>query len=249
MTYKMIVSLALIINSMNYLEAQEVREKPENVYLNVSFVVVQPQAEFSRNVTNNGYGVDFDFGWYVYNGPIGLGLNLIAAQYGNFSRKIPYSYFSSLVSLTETTQSTIFIVNPYIKPTLRLGDFSFHAKFFAGYQLLETNTTIKNDEQENNQQDEDEPDYIAKSKVSSDGAFDYGVGLGMRFPIFRNLQKGPIFLSLEMKWSKGGEAEYLNASKEGAIVLSDPADGPVTTTLNPDRSKTDLFNISLGIGF
>ena len=85
--------------------------------------------------------------------------------------------------------------------------------------------------------------------MSSDGAFDYGVGLGMRFPIFRNLEKGPIFLSLEMKWSKGGEAEYLNASKEGAIVLSDPADGPVTTTLNSDRSKTDLFNISLGIGF
>ena len=45
------------------------------------------------------------------------------------------------------------------------------------------------------------------------------------------------------------EAEYLNSSKEGAIVLSDPAEGPVTTTLNPDRSKTDLFNISLGIGF
>ena len=109
----------------------------------------------------------------------------------NFSRKIPYSYFSSLVSLTETTQSTIFIVNPYIKPTLRFGDFSFHAKFFAGYQLLETNTTIKNDEQENNQQEEDEPDYIAKSKVSSDGAFDYGVGLGMRFPIFRNLENAP----------------------------------------------------------
>ena len=102
MTYRIIVSLALVIISMNYLEAQEVRQKPENVYLNVSLVVVQPQAEFSRNVTNNGYGVDFDFGWYVYNGPVGLGLNLIAAQYGNFSRKIPYSYFSSLVSLTET---------------------------------------------------------------------------------------------------------------------------------------------------
>ena len=36
MTYRMIVSLALVIISMNYLEAQEVREKPENVYLNVS---------------------------------------------------------------------------------------------------------------------------------------------------------------------------------------------------------------------
>ena len=75
MTYKKMVSLALIIISMNYLEAQEVREKPENVYLNVSFVVVQPQAEFSRNVTNNGYEVDFDFGWYVYNGTITTTLN------------------------------------------------------------------------------------------------------------------------------------------------------------------------------
>ena len=91
-------SLAFVTISMNYLEAQDVREKPENVYLNVSFVVVQPQAEFSWNVTYNGYGVDFDGGWYVYNGPVGLGLSLIVAQYGNFSRKIPYSYLSSLVS-------------------------------------------------------------------------------------------------------------------------------------------------------
>ena len=36
---------------------------------------------------------------------------------------------------------------------------------------------------------------------------------------------------------------------EGSIVLSDPSDGPVTTTLYPDKSKTDLFNISIGIGF
>ncbi len=249
MTYRMVVSMAIVIISINYLEAQDVREKPENVYLNVSFVVVKPQAEFSRNVTNNGYGVDFDGGWYIYNGPLGLGFNLIAAQYGNFSRKIPYSYYVDMVSLYEATKSTIFIINPYIKPTIRLGDYSFHAKFFAGYQLLETNTTIKNDEQANNQLDEDEPDYIAKSNVASDGAFDYGVGLGLRFPIFRNLEKGPIFLSLEMKWSKGGEAEYLNASKVGAIEVSNPDDGPVTTTLNPDRSKTDLFNLSLGIGF
>ena len=58
-----------------------------------------------------------------------------------------------------------------------------------------------------------------------------------------------MFICLEMKWSKGGEAEYLNAGKDGAIVLSDPADGPITTTLNTDKSKTDLFNISVGIGF
>ena len=32
MTYRMIVSLPLVIISMNYIVAQDVREKPENVY-------------------------------------------------------------------------------------------------------------------------------------------------------------------------------------------------------------------------
>ena len=59
----------------------------------------------------------------------------------------------------------------------------------------------------------------------------------------------PILINMELKWSNGGEAKYLNAGNDGSIVLSDPADGPVTTTLYPDQSKTDLFNISIGIGF
>ena len=38
MTYRMLVSLALFIITINPLEAQDVREKPENVYFNVSFI-------------------------------------------------------------------------------------------------------------------------------------------------------------------------------------------------------------------
>ena len=245
--FLMIIGIVICLASLPH--AQNGSNLPESVYMNVSFGVLQPQGEFANNVTNNGYGVDFDGGWYIYNGPVGLGVNIIAAQYGNFTRQIPYSYFSSLVTLTEKTQSTIFIINPYVQPTLRMGDFSFYTKFFAGYQVLETKTKIQNEEQENNENEDDEPDYIAQSTVANDGAFDYGFGLGMRFPIFRGGDGGPLFICLEMKWSKGGEAEYLNAGKDGAIVLSDPADGPVTTTLNPDKSKTDLFNISIGVGF
>ena len=240
--FLMILGIVICLASLPH--AQNGSNLPESVYMNVSVGVLQPQGEFANNVTNNGYGVDFDGGWYIYNGPVGLGVNIIAAQYGNFTRQIPYSYFSSLVTLTEKTQSTIFIINPYVQPTLRMGDFSFYTKFFAGYQVLETKTKIQNEEQENNENEDDEPDYIAQSTVANDGAFDYGFGLGMRFPIFRGGDSGPLFICLEMKWSKGGEAEYLNAGKDGAIVLSDPADGPVTTTLNADRSKTDLFNIS-----
>jgi len=221
---------------------------PESIFMNISFVVAQPDGEFSNNVASNGLGIDFDGGWYVNNGPIALGLNIIGIQYGNFNRKIPYSYYSSLVTLTERTESTIFIVNPYIQPTLRLGDYTFYTKLFSGYQMLSTDTKITNDDQQNSN-DGDRPDYIAKTNVSSDGVFNYGIGLGLTFPIYRGGENGPIFLSCEVKWSNGGEAEYLNAGKDGAIILSDPSEGPVVTTINPDRSKTNLVNISLGIGF
>jgi hypothetical protein len=43
--------------------------------------------------------------------------------------------------------------------------------------------------------------------------------------------------------------KYLDADKEGAIIVSDPAGGPVTTTLNPDFSRTDLILYNLGISF
>ena len=172
MNYNFLKVFGLIAFLTSSPYSQKGSSLPKSVYMNISFGVLQPQGEFANNVTNNGYGVDFDGGWYVYNGPVGLGVNIIAAQYGNFTRQIPYSYFSSLVTLTEKTASTIFIVNPYVQPTLRMGGFSFYTKFFAGYQFLETKTKIQNDAQENNENEDDEPDYIAQSKVATDVAFD-----------------------------------------------------------------------------
>ena len=248
-----IYKIIIIHIFFNILFGQTSNQAPDNLFANMSFVIAVPQGEFSDNVSNNGYGGDFDFGWFVYNGPIAVGLNILVAQYGNAKREIPYSYFSSLVTLTESTRSDIIIINPYVQPTLRIGDVNFYAKFFGGLQILSTDTKITNDDQENNwnnsNDDDDEPGYIAKSNVATDFAFNIGAGFGFRFPIFRSKDSGPLFASLELKWSNGGNAEYLNASKDGSIALSDPSDGPVTTTLYPDESKTNLFNISIGIGF
>ena len=249
--------ITIVISLLAFSFSQNDKHLPNNIYGNISFSVAVPQGEFSNNVTNNGYGVDLDGGWYVFNGPIALGMSIIGPQYGRLTRNIPYSYFSSAVTLTETTQSGILVLNPYIRPTLRLGDFSFYTKLFGGYHILSTETKIQNDDQVNNSNNEndDAPEYIAKSTVSSDGAFNYGFGLGLRFRLFRGRKQpdgsmsSPTLINLELKWSKGGEAEYLNAGKEGSIEFSDPADGPVTTTFYPEKSKTDLFTISIGIGF
>ncbi|SVB98297.1 uncharacterized protein METZ01_LOCUS251151, partial [marine metagenome] len=76
---------------------QNAKQLPNNIYGNISFAVTVPQGEFSNNVTNNGYGIDIDGGWYVFNGPVSIGINVIGAQYGRLTRNIPYSYFSSAV--------------------------------------------------------------------------------------------------------------------------------------------------------
>lgn len=212
----------------------------------LSLLIAKPQGDFSNHVTNNGYGIDIDGGYRFGNSPFAIGLNLAFATYGKLERKIPFSYFSDLVKLTETTESEIIMLDPYLKASLHLTtNVSIYVKGFGGYQYLSTSTTLKNDEQG----DSNDKPYIAKSDVFKDGTFNYGYGVGMRFPIpFMGGEGKKPVINIECKWSTGGEAQYLNAGKVGAIVFSDPADGPVTTTYYPEQSKTDLFNISIGVG-
>jgi len=212
----------------------------------LSLLIAKPQGDFSNHVTNNGYGIDIDGGYRFGNSPFAIGLNLAFATYGKLERKIPFSYFSDLVKLIETTESEIIMLDPYLKASLHLTtNVSIYVKGFGGYQYLSTSTTLKNDEQG----DSNDKPYIAKSDVFKDGTFNLGYGVGMRFPIpFMGGEGKKPVINIECKWSTGGEAQYLNAGKVGAIVFSDPADGPVTTTYYPEQSKTDLFNISIGVG-
>ena len=126
----------VIIVSLKMSYGQSAKQLPNNIYGNISFAIAIPQGEFADNVTNNGYGVDCDGGWYVFNGPIAAGMSIIGAQYGRLTRNIPYSYFSSAVTLTEITQSGILILNPYIRPTLRLGDFCFYTKLYSFQEIF-----------------------------------------------------------------------------------------------------------------
>ena len=70
-----ILGLLACLTSLPY--SQKGSNLPESMYMNISLGVLQPQGEFANNVTNNGYGVDFDGGWYIYNGPVGQELILL----------------------------------------------------------------------------------------------------------------------------------------------------------------------------
>ena len=91
----------VIIGSLKMSYGQSTKQLPNNIYGNISFAVTVPQGEFADNVTNNGYGVDCDGGWYVFNGPIALGMTIIGAQYGTLTRNIPYStIYPNVTSIT-----------------------------------------------------------------------------------------------------------------------------------------------------
>jgi hypothetical protein len=113
--------------------------------------------------------------------------------------------------------------------------------------MLSTSTSIRDEDYYGDEEDNE----IASSTNLFDWAFSYGYGAGIRWmtSISSDNEETVIGLFFDIQHRFGGEAEYLDADKEGAIVISDPDDGPVTTTLNPDFSRTDLILYNLGISF
>ncbi len=224
---------------------------PENLGIGFGFLIANPQGEFDENVENLGLGFIFNTDWSFNHSPFSVGIELGGATYGKLERNIPFNYFTDLVNVEEKTTSDILLINLFGRSGFMAGKLNIYTKAFTGFQLLNTTTTIRSEQWIT---DDDETDEIASSNVFEDFTYNYGLGVGFRFPILKinRLPNGdsgkPLQIQVELNWSKGGEAEYLNASKEGSIIFSDPEDGPVTTSYHPDKSKTDLFKIQIGIG-
>ena len=100
--------------------SQTTRPLNDNLYGSASLLIAKPQGDFSNHVTNNGYGLDIDGGYRFGSSPFAIGLNLAFTTYGKLERKIPFSYFSDMVKLPETTESKIIILDPYFKASLYL---------------------------------------------------------------------------------------------------------------------------------
>ena len=83
--------------------------------------------------------MDIDGGYRLGRSPFAIGLSLAFATYGRLERKIPFSYFSDSVKLTETTESKIMMLDPYVKASLYITrNLSLYIKGFGGYQFLNT---------------------------------------------------------------------------------------------------------------
>lgn len=201
----------------------------------LNFTAALPQGEFKDNVDNAGWGVSAHATLFTPGPtlPFTVGLNLGFINYGNESRKAPWSYTipDANVDVTRTNNivnfHVLFQVSPFnspVKPYLE--------GLFGGNYLF-TTTKV-------------ESDYLDKSLTETtnqdDFAWSYGGGGGIMIKLTDLADPvGSIWLDLKARYLLGTEAEYL---KEGSVEIN-TTNG--TAIYHLSRSKTDLLTIHIGV--
>ena len=240
-----VIILALAFIPFQTLTSQTDMKNPTGE-VEIILLMGVPQGEFRENITGNGWGINFTYKKSItkYSN---IGGNLGFLLYGKNEREIPYSYYSDLITLEEETSSDILMTDLFLELHPPTKVWVPYLKGIVGLNMLSTSTSIRDEDYYG----DDEDNEIASSTNLFDWAFSYGYGAGIRWmtSIPSDNEETVIGLFFDVQHRYGGEAEYLDADKEGSIVISDPDDGPVTTTLNPDFSRTDLILYNLGISF
>lgn len=198
----------------------------------LNFTLAFPMGEFKENVDRVGFGIAGQFLLIIPKPgqPFGIGLNAGFINYGNETRREPFSYTIPDVFVDVERSNNLvnfhllFQIAPYkgrIRPYLE--------GLFGGSYLF-TETSIKS-------QDYSE---VASSTNLEDFAWSYGGGAGVMIQITNENEQGTsIFLDIKGRYLMGTEAEYL---KEGSIeIIGSQVYYDIT------RSKTDLVSAHLGV--
>ena len=230
-----------------------------NFGVDIALIGQLPKGEFKDEGVPKGFGLDINGLWYPSK-QFGLGLNVGISQYGNSERQIPFSYYTDLVTITEKTTNDLAYGHLLLKLIPFQGKVRPYFEGLLGMKNLSTTTKLTNE----NCEDHSGTDYndceIASSTNASDNAFSYGGGGGLEIILTSfggdensNIEEnwdlgidGVLSLYLNARYMIGAEAEYL---KEGAISFSNPEDGPVSTSFDYSKSKTDVLQISIGLNF
>lgn len=201
------------------------------------FLVAVPSGEFRNHLDANGYGFGGRFGWRPSRSPVLIGLEGGFLIYGHESRREPFSTTIPDVTVEVTTDNNLVQVGSFLRLQPASGLFRPYLDAGLGLNYLFTETTIKN---------EDGDENVASSKNFEDTVLNYGGGGGVMLAVYRRRDyenPGPrkvesVLLDLSARYVAGGEARYL---KKGSIRRED---GRVL--FDVVQSRTDLITIQVG---
>lgn len=193
-----------------------------------------PAGEFKENVIRTGFGLSGHFLLLAPTPerPFGIGLNVGYLNYGQETRREPFSL--TIPDVTVDVERSNNLVNFHALFQLGFGSGSvrpFVEGLFGGSYIF-TETTIRSRGTEE----------VASSNNFDDFAWSYGGGGGILILLHSGEQGddlGSFFLDIKARYLFGSEAEYL---KEGSVIVSN---GRVTYQVS--RSKTDLITAHVGV--
>ena len=213
-----------------------------------------PQGEFKEEGVPTGIGFDIN-GMYYPVKELGFGLNLGGSIYGYSERKIPFNYYTDLVTITEKTSNNIAHGHIFFRIMPFQGNITPYFEGLVGLKNLSTTTELVNESCDDNDATEYDDCQIAESTNASDTALSYGVGAGLEIKLgalgyddsdMEDNLIGDLSFFVNGRYLWGREAKYLK-DEENSIVFTNPQDGPVETIFNWSESKTDLLQISVGV--
>lgn len=194
-----------------------------------------PRGEFKENVKRTGFGLSGHFLFLAPSAqqPFGIGLNIGYLNYGQETRREPFSL--TIPDVTVDVERSNNLVNFHALFQLGFGSGTvrpFIEGLFGGSYIF-TETTIRSKGSQE----------VASSTNFDDFAWSYGGGGGILIRLSSGEEEGSdngaLFLDLKIRYLFGSEAEYL---KEGSVDIS-----TVPVTYKVSKSKTDLLTVHAGV--
>lgn len=194
-----------------------------------------PQGDFKEQLDRNAFGAGVQFFYSPSRSPFAIGVELGVKNYGNESRREPFS--TTIPDVTVKVETSNNMVDGFLifRGQVPNGPIRPYVDGLVGFNYLFTETKIS---------DASDGDEVAKSTNQDDAVFAYGGGGGLMIQLYQGGKeegKKPfqILLDAGMRYVIGGEAQYL---KEKSIRREG---GNVTYDLI--ESKTDMLRLHVGI--
>jgi len=207
-------------------------QSQHNFQFGIDFTTIIPTGDFSKNVTNNGYGVGGQLLIGIGRTPLLLGVDGAFATYGSEEHREPISETIPELRVKVRTNNNITLTHLLLRAQPRSGSVRPYVDGLVGFKYLFTDTAILNDEND---------EELTSTKNLSDLVFSWGFGGGVQVRLGRVGRNGDLMFDSKVRYLRGSRAEYL---KEGSIRREN---GQVFFDVL--SSRTDVVAVQFGITF
>ncbi len=241
----LILIALIIIGTLNLLAQKQNTEdmyEPVQYYplsFNINFLTGLPKGDFEESYDKIGFGIGLNLFYNIEDTPLYVGTKLgwMLFNYDDYQTPLSVEFPNDYVDIT--TDYQMYVIDFAVKIMPDWGPIRPYMEFIAGTHNLSTTTTAESVNYNSSYND------IASSTDVSDWTFNYGVGGGLAFNVFRGKVEGnkarfwELLVDLNAEYLLGGEAEY-------ALSKTDMGN---EFQLETAKSKTDMLSIKMGMTF